>query len=281
MMKSLNMADNDYFRLDVDAPIFKALEKDQPAWWTTVSEDRDLYVNIRKNNRINVYYKGASVMELYHFKKTFNAKIHAKYVEGDLSVSTNYYRMEPEKIVAILPFIKENITKLHLSQHGNPEGGCEKEIQGKMYVKGEFLDTEYEFVYPDRLIVRIDFTTITPDGMIEFVELKRISDSRLLHRIGSDKEPKVLKQMDDYTRFINEHKPEIENYYRKVQKIMKNIGIRNSLLDREISGVSADVRLAFAGYADGKSNHPARRSRIQRITDLLNERHIVSNIAEI
>ncbi len=276
------MADKDYFKLDIDAPIFEALAKEKPAWWRTVCEDHDLYINIRKDNRINVYYKGASVMELYFPQKKFKAKIHSKYLDVDRCAIKDYYQTEPEKIVADLNLIKDNIKKLYNSQEENPEGRSEKEIQGELYIKGKYLDTEYEFVYSNpRLIIRIDFTTICSNGMIEFVELKRISDGRLLHQEGSDKKPKVLQQVYDYNLFISEHKSEIENYYKKVQKIMKNIGIQNSLADCKITGVSSNVRLLFARYADGKSNHPKRRNRVRRIADLLNTHNIISNIAEI
>lgn len=276
------MTDKNYFKLDIDAPVFETLTKEKPAWWRTVCKDHDLYINIRKDNRINVYYKGASVMELGFSQKKFKAKIHSKYLDTDWHATKNYYPMEPEKIVANLGLIKDNIQKLYNSQKENPEGGCEKEIQGELYIEGKYIDTEYEFVYSDpRLTVRIDFTTICPDGMIEFVELKRISDGRLLHQEGSDKKPKVLQQLCDYNRFISEHKSEVENYYKKVQRIMKNVGIQNPLADCKITGVSSNVRLLFACYTDGKSNHSKRRNRVQRITNLLSMHNIISNIAEI
>ena len=52
-----------YFDLNINAPLFTELSK-LPEWWKTIINDNSLYVNVRKNNRINVYYRGASVMEL-------------------------------------------------------------------------------------------------------------------------------------------------------------------------------------------------------------------------
>ena len=54
------MAKN-YFNLSTDAKLFEELGK-QPTWWKTILSDKELYVNVRKDNRINVYYLGASVL---------------------------------------------------------------------------------------------------------------------------------------------------------------------------------------------------------------------------
>ena len=271
-----------YFDLNINAPLFTELSQ-LPEWWKRILNDKTLYVNIRKGNRINVYYHGASVMELsINRDKNIQGKIHSKYILfQETQTDKNSYRKDisPETIVENLPSIKNAIIANQATS--NPEGLSEKAIQGIMYVEGKYIDTEFEYVHPNRLITRIDLTTINDDGMIEFVELKRISDSRLLKKDISLKNEEIRKQIDDYNSFIKGHKDEIIQYYKQLQQILKKVGVNNPLCNIAITDIKPSVSLYFAGYADGKSNHPQRRKRIDNIKQILDEKGISSNINEI
>ncbi len=271
-----------YFDLNINAPLFTELSK-LPEWWKRILNDMTLYVNIRKGNRINVYYHGASVMELsINRDKSIQGKIHSKYILfQETQTDKNGYRKDisPETIVENLSSIKNAIIANQATS--NPEGLSEKAIQGIMYVEGKYIDTEFEYVHPNRLITRIDLTTINDDGMIEFVELKRISDSRLLKKDISLKNEEIRKQIDDYNSFIKGHKDEIIQYYKQLQQILKKVGVNNPLCNIAITDIKPSVSLYFAGYADGKSNHPQRRTRIDNIKQILDEKGISSNINEI
>ena len=271
-----------YFDLNINAPLFTELSK-FPEWWKRILNDKTLYVNIRKGNRINVYYHGASVMELsINRDKSIQGKIHSKYILfQETQTDKNGYRKDisPETIVENLPSIKNAIIANQATS--NPEGLSEKAIQGIMYVEGKYIDTEFEYVHPNRLITRIDLTTINDDGMIEFVELKRISDSRLLKKDISLKNEEIRKQIDNYNFFIEGHKDEIIQYYKQLQQILKKVGVNNPLCNIAITDIKPSVSLYFAGYADGKSNHPKRRKRIDNIKQILEEKGINSNINEI
>ena len=271
-----------YFDLNINAPLFTELSK-FPEWWKRILNDKTLYVNIRKGNRINVYYHGASVMELsINRDKSIQGKIHSKYILfQETQTDKNGYRKDisPETIVENLPSIKDAIIANQATS--NPEGLSEKAIQGIMYVEGKYIDTEFEYVHLNRLITRIDLTTINDDGMIEFVELKRISDSRLLKKDISLKNEEIRKQIDDYNSFIKGRKDEIIQYYKQLQQILKKVGVNNPLCNIAITDIKPSVSLYFAGYADGKSNHPQRRKRIDNIKQILDEKGISSNINEI
>ena len=271
-----------YFDLNINAPLFTELSQ-LPEWWKRILNDKTLYVNIRKGNRINVYYHGASVMELsINRDKSIQGKIHSKYILfQETQTDKNGYRKDisPETIVENLSSIKNAIIANQATS--NPEGLSEKAIQGIMYVEGKYIDTEFEYVHPNRLITRIDLTTINDDGMIEFVELKRISDSRLLKKDMSLKNEEIRKQIDDYNSFIEGHKDEIIQYYKQLQQILKKVGVNNPLCNIAITDIKPSVSLYFAGYADGKSNHPQRRKRIDNIKQILEEKGINSNINEI
>ena len=271
-----------YFDLNINAPLFTELAQ-LPEWWKRILNDKTLYVNIRKGNRINVYYHGASVMELsINRDKSIQGKIHSKYILfQETQTDKNSYRKDisPETIVENLPSIKNAIIANQATS--NPEGLSEKAIQGIMYVEGKYIDTEFEYVHLNRLITRIDLTTINDDGMIEFVELKRISDSRLLKKDISLKNEEIRKQIDNYNSFIKGHKNEIIQYYKQLQQILKKVGVNNPLCNIAITDIKPSVSLYFAGYADGKNNHPQRRKRIDNIKQILDEKGISSNINEI
>ena len=271
-----------YFDLNINAPLFTELSK-LPEWWKRILNDKTLYVNIRKGNRINVYYHGASVMELsINRDKSIKVKIHSKYILfQETQTDKNGYikNISPETIVENLPSIKNAIIANQATS--NPEGLSEKAIQGIMYVEGKYIDTEFEYVHSNRLITRIDLTTINDDGMIEFVELKRISDPRLLKKDMSLKNEEIRKQIDDYNSFIEGHKDEIIQYYKQLQQILKKVGVNNPLCNITITGIKPSVYIYFAGYADGKSNHPKRRKRIDNIKQILEEKGINSNINEL
>ena len=271
-----------YFDLNINAPLFTELSK-LPEWWKRILNDKTLYVNIRKGNRINVYYHGASVMELSIKRdKSIQGKIHSKYILfQETQTDKNGYikNISPETIVENLPSIKNAIIANQATS--NPEGLSEKAIQGIMYIEGKYIDTEFEYVHPNRLITRIDLTTINDDGMIEFVELKRISDPRLLKKDMSLKNEEIRKQIDDYNSFIEGHKDEIIQYYKQLQQILKKVGVNNPLCNIAITDIKPSVSLYFAGYADGKNNHPQRRKRIDNIKQILDEKGISSNINEI
>lgn len=271
------MSNTDYFKLDSTALLFQVLTQN-PDWWKTILGDKNLYVNVRKNNRINVYYKGSSVMELHIGRgKDIKARIHRKYL--GIEQNSDYVTLTPDVIVQQLSGIKTAIDLRKKPK--NPEGDSEKALQGLYYLSGKFIDTEYEFVNSENLITRIDFTAINEDGMVEFVELKRISDNRLLNDEGSTQPEEIIRQMRDYKRFIQANKADIIDYYQRVQTILKSIHVNNPRCSIPIKGVIEDARLLFAGYVGDNVNHSARQKRVQRIKSLLEKEGIRSNIDEI
>ena len=277
--------DKNYFNLNEQAILFHELHE-KPQWWKQVLADKELYVNIRKNNKVNVYYHGYSVMELTYKNrgnKGLNAKIHYKYYPNG-SYQPNkkgYIYVNPEDIISDIRNVKKRIDNNKKPDY--PEGDCEKAIQGKMHISGKYIDTEFEFVReePSRTITRIDFTTIHENGMLEFIELKRISDPRLLTSDPSQRKEKIRTQMGYYKRFIIENRDKIIEYYKKLQRVLAFIGVNNPLTSIPITGIYEEARLVFAGYNDGKANHPRRRNRIAQIKEILQEENIKSNIDEI
>ena len=173
----------DYFQpevLDPKNPLFEVLGED-PLWWKIIREDKDLYVNIRKYNRINVYHRGASVMSLLYDGKKITAEIHNHYLGVEKSIASllgtkygNVKSLSPEELVSRLPLIKKRIAgnskfKANLAETDIPLGEfdndkdafSEKAVQANMYLKGEYIDTEFAVRLDDGTDIRIDLVSLT------------------------------------------------------------------------------------------------------------------------
>ena len=312
--KNISPSLKDYFQpevLDPKNPLFEELAKD-PLWWRMIREDEDLYVNIRKYNRINVYYRGASVMSLEHDGKKINAEIHNYYLGVEKSIATmlgakygNVKSLSPEEIVCRLPLIKKRIAgnskfKSNLAESDIPQGEfdndkdafSEKAVQANMYLTGEYIDTEFAVRLDDGTDIRIDLISLTKDNMIQFEELKLIGDSRL--KSSNPEKSEILVQMSNYDKFINDvlhlkngNKLMVVEYYQKVLEIMDKIHVlprhfkdrKIDLRGREIAGISNYVHL----FIDASKYYekPKRKDRAKRLADikmLLDAHGVVSNI---
>ncbi len=282
----------DYFQpevLDPENPLFEELAKD-PLWWRMIREDEDLYVNIRKYNRINVYYRGASVMSLEHDGKKINAEIHNYYLGAEKTSAPKYGNVKsfsPEELVSRLDFIKKKI-----AENNKYNDNSEKATQANMYLVDEYIDTEFAVKLDDGTDIRIDLVSLTKDNMIQFEELKLIRDSRL--KSSNLEKSEILVQMSNYDRFINDvlhlrngNKLMVVEYYQKVLEIMDKIHVlprhfkdrKIDLRGREIAGISNYVYL----FIDASKYYekPKRKDRAKRLADikmLLDAHGVVSNI---
>lgn len=233
-----------YFKLDENAPLFNALSM-KPLWWCELLKDGDLYCNIRKNNRVNVYYRGASIMSLSCKDKKIEAEIHNYYLgfEKDmcskLGIAYGNIKLTPEEILCRMPSIKKRVEANKKNQacfDGDERNGknysSEKFIQSRMFLdEKSYVDTEFALSLDDGTEIRIDMVKLSNNGEICFEELKLVDDARL--KPSGKKPAEILIQMDNYSKFLKEAAklkgdnsvPIIVEYYTKVVTIMKKIGI--------------------------------------------------------
>lgn len=294
-------------------PLFEQL-KSKPTWWVKLTENYpdDIYINIRKDGHLNVYTQGGSLMELScPDRNNIVAKIHKFYLGEEYEKGNEYrYDLTPEFIVSQIDEILGRIhsdAKFSGEKDNSQEGCAEKFIQSQMFIKrtaGRFIDTEFAEMrilsdeeFNKRLEdhkkkggktgnvshykqVRIDLVEILEDGRIQFVELKRISDSRLNSK---DKKPHIIKQMEEYQNLIGRYSDaEIVHYYSNVLKTLIDIGAcPKDLISAQITGVSRDVRLYFFNYKKELKGQPGKARRIKEIKEILEREQITSNIEQI
>ena len=65
-----------------DHPLFKQLISNAPEWWYNVLQFENAYIDIRKDNTINIYYEGASLAKIEMTKGSIRATCHPKYLYG-------------------------------------------------------------------------------------------------------------------------------------------------------------------------------------------------------
>ena len=68
-----------FARLDPEHILFKQLAKQQPVWWQNICKNTHLYIDVRKNNSLDVYYNGGKIIDL-SYSKYFQGSIHFKYI---------------------------------------------------------------------------------------------------------------------------------------------------------------------------------------------------------
>ena len=209
--------------LKSDAQIFKELESGKYAWWERVKTNPNLYVEIRKDNEVHVYYEGGRVLRLRYCskRKEVQAFTHNKYLTRD-EKATGYENCA-KQLDAQLDTIIENV-HLYSRKHGieDKEKWSEKFIQGNLIInhRSQYLDSEFAYNSGD---IRIDLVECI-NGEIRFVELKRLDDGRMLKK--TDEAPEVVEQVRSYKKFIEKHQNDIIEYYQKLWEIKKSLNLQ-------------------------------------------------------
>ncbi len=277
--------------LSVNHVLYKILKSSNaPIWWKKVKKDKELYIEIRKKNIIDVYYRGGRMAELKWNLGTIEVKAHPKYLNltdiddaryytkkidenGKLKITPKYQNCE-EWLISNIKGMKANI-RTHYSGDKDGETTSEKFIQGDLIINGRdrYLDSEFAHRLYDggRKSVRIDLVKIEGEHFV-FEELKRIKDGRLLKK---ETLPEILTQIDNYRDFLKENKDELTVYYRTLYKIKKKLGLPVPLVD-DIDKVTVDVEPQLSIALNYDKSTKARDERVKKIKDLLlKERNVV------
>lgn len=213
------MAKVTFETLNPEAPLFTELsKKGEYEWWEKMKNHSDLYVEIRKDNNINVYYQGGSVVKLHYCSKhkKIQAFTHPKYLGKEGKKYVNCIDYLDKSFESIL----ENIRTNYSQKKGiSKENLSEKYIQGNIIIahRGNYIDSE--FAYNDNLLdIRVDLVECIA-GELRFVELKRLDDGRMLKI--TEEAPEVVTQVNNYRKFIEMYENAIVNYYKKLWDIKK------------------------------------------------------------
>ncbi len=215
-------------KLETKNQLFIELETRKPNWWTNIISEKGVYIDIRKDNYIDIYFNGGNIIrELKFDGKKYSGSINYKYLLSEKSEYIKYDFSLPKvelvlKKIDLLAFsnfehkefkrIKDNISKYY-------PASSEKGIQAKFVNKTDcFLDTEFAYNYKN-IKLRIDLVWIdVVNKKIMFVELKTMGDSRLYTN-------EIYDQLEKYNDLAITFEKEIVEYYQKVFEIKKKLNI--------------------------------------------------------
>lgn len=229
-----------FAKLDINDSLFVELKRQEPEWWENLKSDEEIYIEIRKDNYINAYYKGGVILnKLKYFssQNNFKAEIHYKYIpritEKDyLSIKLekdSLYLMDEIHLMKLEDFSHENLSKI--KKEINLYANTEKKIQSDFILNdGYFIDSEFQYRPSDLEGGRIDLVRIDPSvKKIVFIELKTMSN----YMLYTDD---ITNQIKKYNQFIRKYEGELLNYFKKVYKIKENLGI----LSQQLKNINID-----------------------------------------
>ena len=257
--------------LNKEAEIYKELKK-QPDWWQRLLSVKGVYVEIRKDDIVDVYYEGGRMAELRCKCKRITATCHPKYLGMDVPTGSNPKYVDCLKNLKNNPtFITQNIQAIYSQKDGkNEEDISEKKIQGDMICRQNplFLDSEFAHRYEigKRQTIRFDLVTIKSNQLI-FIELKRIKDNRMLNK--EDYEPEILKQMDKYQKFIKVNKDKLLDYYKTLYEIKSSLKLPVPECEIEKLSVCEVPHLIIINTY--KSLGKRRKDRIAQMKEILDK----------
>lgn len=255
--------------LDPKAKLFAELKSGKYAWWKKVKTNPNLYIEIRKDNSINVYYQGGSVMRLEYGRK-LNAYTHRKYLHG---TGTGYEECA-DQLNAKLDSIIASIPKFYSQKKGtDKEKWSEKFIQSQYILKYRALYIDSEFAYKeDPFDMRVDLIECA-GGIIRFVELKRLDDGRMLKE--SDETPEVVEQVNSYREFILQYGPRIVEYYKKLWLIKDELGLPNTCEPKELSNEL--LLLIFDRWTKATKGREVHTRRMEEILQKKNVDYVIES----
>jgi len=259
-----------FLTLNPQAELFKEITIQQPKWWNLLCNDSELYIEIRKDNYINVYYYGGSLAKI-RYMNGFVAEIHQKYLgddkpRGKTKKGTNIFKydsialatLNENKIIEIKNRIKSDYLR-----HITDENPAEKWIQGKMIKESSnYIDSEFQYNQDPKIgRLRIDLVDLS-EGILSFVELKGIFDNRLRNDIKRNSNiPEIIEQMEKYKLYINKYEAEIIDYYKRLLKIKQTLGL--TTIDNTIIKLNKIPKLIIAN-----TYIKSTKKREERISDI-------------
>lgn len=223
-MKSIT----DLSLINQEAPVFVYLAEVNPLWWQLIKYDKDIYIDVRKDNTIDVYYNGGSFMSGIKLSRGLPSwKTHYKYLVNS-DDGSDYISSETKE----LPIMKNltsyltqtSLVKLKSNIRTFYPSSSEKGVQGSFVTQDDscFIDTEFAFT-EDGHTDRVDMVWVDiAKSKILFVELKLPENSELY---DFSQERNIRSQLSRYAALAARHKAKIEAYYKRLFSIKKDLGI--------------------------------------------------------
>jgi hypothetical protein len=225
-------------KLNPNEETFTTLRAERFPWWENLRENKDVCIQIRKENKIDVYYNGGAILKDLKYdseQECFTAAIHPKYLPFKDANAYQFLALNSAGIKFVGKIDFDSLSQLgskelkavtnRIRQRFGPES--EKAIQYE-YAKNDpyIIDTEFQWSKGGKVdkgridIVRLD----VKKKKIVFIEVKTIGDPRLFSDPKTD-EKNVQHQLRKYHDFAAANSPKLLDYYGKILRIKIDLGI--------------------------------------------------------
>ncbi len=247
-----------------------AYDEETDGWWRRMADDPDLFLGVR-NNFLNVYYHGNSLVRIRFEAGQLIGQTHYKYLLKPRSrlcyiPSTDGKLNWPEGLAgeillqdlndvetlkaASIPYAEDEKTGVHRISQNNLN-----------IIDIEFKEKEGEDGQASDL--RIDFAALQQNGAgneLVFFEAKHVSNGEL--RAKGTAEPQVIRQLRTYEQFLAQHRQELEASYRQICRNLidlKGKGRPAPEIVKRVAGgaslkVSAVPRLVIFGFDEDQDD---------------------------
>jgi hypothetical protein len=268
-------------------------EYEEAAWWKDIVDDPALFIGIR-DNYLNVYYQGNSILLLTLDRGRLVGKTHYKFLLRE-KIQGNQYIHSAE---GRMKLTQSTLTDLFIQDLGNlpslmaaciPYAGVEKAgvhdiIKGNRNV----VDVEIALTgeKEDELkptALRVDFTALqeTPESIeLVFFEAKHFSNKEL--RANGSQTPRVVGQVQRYEKLVARHREDIESSYRRIcENIVALKGIRTPKIVRAVAQgkkpllISDEPRLVIFGFDDDQKKGKVWAKHRNKLYDMLGKNRVL------
>jgi hypothetical protein len=214
-------------------------KKNKYPWWENLKRDKDISIQIRRENYIDVYRNGGAIIRnLRYGGEAFAAEIHSEYIPIKKENENKGYVGLTLNTKGVM--FKETIKPMDFSQFDKPElkavkhwietrydPKTEKAIQFKFATKDPcIIDTEFQFNKSRIDLVRLDTST----NKIVFIEIKTIGDPWLFS--GLEDSDNIFHQLNKYHEIARDNKKVLLIYFEKVLQIKKDLGLSVPLVQK-------------------------------------------------
>jgi hypothetical protein len=231
----------EFSKLNPGHKLFRTLAERNPIWWQNLVKNPDTYIDIRKDNYVDVYHNGGRVMEL---KLSSTGELHGKihveyiplesqneYVPLELTDDSVHLKDDSIGVIGLDSFSPSVLKAIHKRMEKFYPSSSEKGIQSSFVLTNtQFLDTEFQ--YAD---IRFDLIWVDLHRRKLFVvELKTIRDPRLYFNEQSN-DNKINTQLNKYSCFIHENALNLLSHYEQVLAVKRDLGILRGELGEQDS----------------------------------------------
>ena len=224
------------FRRGLDPEFVKKLNElyDQSdSWWRALVDDDKLFLAVR-DNYVNIYYLGCSLLKLTWKPGSGDVvgETHYKYLlRPELKKYVNIIDSKPPSLPPVKDMFTKNMADINaLKKAAKPYAGDEKTgVHNIVLANWNVVDLEIAIAASsrdeeDKSAPRIDFAALKKTGPgfeIVFFEAKDFSNGAL--RASGDADPKVIGQIERYKNLLEENRGEISDSYHLVCGNLRNL----------------------------------------------------------